>query len=519
MYGKIENYDEESGIGQILAEDQQIYSLIAKNWRDYSQEPKSCLEVKFIPNSKELVALQVKVISEDEKSNLSFISENSKAKSVDEDNNKCVNIRYFDNINLDDFKDLPSIEYIPIERSFLGVYETFYEEAIEYSADKSLENYKYSYDYTLMRDFILTTYNNLKDRDANFMKSSEKNKLEKLYEIYKNLSSNVDNIKVFFDKAFLKNQKIYTKVQEIFKYNINVSNTLDEQSKKLDGYIKKQSTAFAKARKNSSEYIELDEKIKKARSNYVVCIDKLGILKKENEHYSKIMREFNEKYEENFLSFFEENTKRLLNIITDQMNKNAYYFDTIIWKNAKNSKSIRAYFINSRIEGSFSSRTYVEYFLKNLDPNSSNEKIVELKKLFNYIDSKYTRTMHIIDSRSNVSENLKFSLNHLSKFFKTKTYNYKDAILNMSEIGSECFLVYIENSDQRELDFIKNLKSVYPNAKMVLLGEDIKEKFVQMAVRLGYRNILNAKSSDKLLLEKISNIILDKEELEITKWT
>jgi archaellum component FlaC len=517
MFGKVTVYDGKKGLGEIVAEDNNVYALMQSNWRDYSASIEEGLEVKFIPNPKTMTAIQVKLLTDEEKKNICFLSDH--IKESNENSSGGLKLNYKDKIKPEEFEDLKTIEFIPISLSCIDVFEEFYDKDIEYSSDRSFDSYDYTYDYPKMRKFILTTYNNLKAKDIQFVKGdvgTAYNRLEALYEIYNRLISNIANNKIFYQNAFLQYQDIYLKVEEIYSHNNALISKLDNNSKELEKYIKSKGIKLAKMRRGS-EYNELDMKIKRARSNYSNCIDRLGILKKENEHYSKLINEFNEKCQEVFLDFFEKSTQKLLEQITTLMNKNAHKFDTVMWQGAKDSKHIKNFFINSGIEGSYSSRTYIKYFLKNINTNKANSEYKELEELMEFLETNYSKNIMVIDNRSNFSAGVKFLINHIDGFYKTITKTFTDVAINMSDSKAMHYLIYIESNSQNELNFIQKLKHVHPDSKIILLSNNFNPKFIAISQKLGLKHFLKADEGEKVLFDKITSIILDPAERELLR--
>lgn len=66
MLGKILQYNSK-GEGEIQGEDANVYTLAYSNGRDYHSEPIVGLEVKFIPDTKHNLALQIRVVSDVQK--------------------------------------------------------------------------------------------------------------------------------------------------------------------------------------------------------------------------------------------------------------------------------------------------------------------------------------------------------------------------------------------------------------------------------------------------------------------
>lgn len=75
-------------------------------------------------------------------------------------------------------------------------------------------------------------------------------------------------------------------------------------------------------------------------------------------------------------------------MISRILNYKAYDFDSYLWKNAVRSKSIKEYFKASGIKGTYSTETFLRYYLKTLDKDNLKEEQEELFKLLHYFENK-----------------------------------------------------------------------------------------------------------------------------------
>jgi hypothetical protein len=48
--------------------------------------------------------------------------------------------------------------------------------------------------------------------------------------------------------------------------------------------------------------------------------------------------------------------------------------DRLMWVQAQQSKLIEKFFVTSQIKGDFSTKTYIHYYIRNIDPNKSADE-------------------------------------------------------------------------------------------------------------------------------------------------
>ena len=75
--------------------------------------------------------------------------------------------------------------------------------------------------------------------------------------------------------------------------------------------------------------------------------------------------------------------------IIDTLNVLAYRFDKELWRSAKRSKPVQKFFIEARIEGLYSSKTYMKYYINKLDIKKAGENTVKLMRYIEQYNKSY----------------------------------------------------------------------------------------------------------------------------------
>lgn len=70
------------------------------------------------------------------------------------------------------------------------------------------------------------------------------------------------------------------------------------------------------------------------------------------------------------------------------INVKLYYYEKLLWFKASESYEIKKFFESSNIDGDFSTKTFINYYLKNLDESKSSngDWLKYLKKILKVIE-------------------------------------------------------------------------------------------------------------------------------------
>ena len=79
-------------------------------------------------------------------------------------------------------------------------------------------------------------------------------------------------------------------------------------------------------------------------------------------------------------------------MIAKILNYKAYDFDAYLWKCAVKSKPISDYFKSSRIKGTYSTETFLRYYLKTLDTDKVRSEQEGLFKLLEYFEKRNSKS-------------------------------------------------------------------------------------------------------------------------------
>jgi CheY-like chemotaxis protein len=560
MQGKVLFYNESTGDGLILSEDQKKYKLSAENWEDFDNMPKTGINVEFKPHND--IALNVLIYgnsistSHDDSTPISIIkSPKSKAKTdsktdskaKDNSNSKPISKMKpsevikrsttsdpttkkskkvskasftYENMSLDkseddekEFDKLDGIKFIPITKSYKETFYSFFQDAIRISQSQKVEDSENTLAYPMMRRFLITAYEHLLDKDPTFVNKdllALRRNLEDVYFIYKDISDVIQRPNAKFETLFLPQQEVYLLVTKKIQSNTKRIQLLSALVSELEDSLKEQEEEIKRLHKSSHAYTVCEVGIKKIRTRFVNGIDELSILKNENTFLNNISKDFVNKHKIEFIDFFIKNTDELLSQITSIMNKNAYKFDTYMWMLAKKSKGIKTFFIEAQIDGSFSSKTFLRYFIKNLDTKKMGREYREMQKMVEYLDNIDKKKILIIDDQSYIMPHLKYFANHIDKFYAVMSLSPTEALYKLNDHVIDYIIVDVHISKMKLFDFIDKVRDYYAMTKIILISDSFTKDILFSAKKKGIKHFVATNVSDGVLSKTLEGIITGK---------
>ena len=424
MRGKIVSYDSSKGVGKILIKNQGVKLFFVDNWIDYETMPEIGMEVEFGLENNKIIDI----------SPINF-----HGSLFEKLNEKITYVLP---------NDLKIKEDISLDYCLEEFFEQFKKITLKY---KDLLSSTKTLPYKKIKRFLLTAYNNLLEIDVSINDSrlrEIKNSLDEVEYYYNKLQNEIKNpIYVLLEKLVLNKQKNYQVLKKRFNDNKSLITESTKKTNILEVKIEKTKNDLSKLNPKSKEYKELLNTLKSYKRKYVDLLDMMQDLKDENKIIVKDIDEFEKIYHQIFEKFFKKETNILLQLLNKEMDILAYQFDTILWENAKNSKSIQHFFKESKIEGSYSTKTFMKYYLKNLKTDKMNEKDSELVEIFNELKV-FSKNIVICDQKRNRAREIMMYIENLDHDSDVKIFdNLKEFVLYVKENDANIDMIILEIED------------------------------------------------------------------------
>jgi hypothetical protein len=553
MTGKVIFYSEETGEGIILTVDKKKYKFNIMEWQDFNNMPKAGLNVSF-DELTEQTADNITTIEEVEQStdentnhrdNNSEESSNSDSSNLQNDEDReDVKVSSTENgikpVAKDNSKNMASdsvakdvskkassdktrfntedellqLENIPLDLTVDEVLGQYFEKAIKAIKDEGVDKRANLLNYSLMKRFLNTAYNHLADKDPGFIDRNLmelKTTLEELNIIHHEMADKKQFPDLKFETVFLKYQKTYVQIEREYEKNQSQFKNYNISASNVSKKIKTAESRLKELSIKSKEYSDLDLNTKRLRSKYVRILDVLALIEKTNRKYKELMDDFKLKTKDDFITKFKHVADNTFDILTISLNSKAYRFDQCMWDLAKKSQGIKKFFLEAQIEGGFSSKTFLKYFLSSLDKSKMNQEHKDMKKLLEYLESLEKRQIVIVDDKSEMLPSLTYFANHLDRNFKVTTSIPSDAIRLAFYSKIEYMIVNINTQRIKLFDFIQSINRLERGIEFILISDSFTKDLVVKAKKLNVEHFVVTKTTDEALLANLNRVIKGEE--------
>lgn len=287
-----------------------------------------------------------------------------------------------------------------------GSEESSDEDSPTYSVTQTLNNYfssvkstigepgdlqsKAKLDYFLSKRFLITSYNNLKSLDPSLHDhrdiKEKLNTLRELHKAYYRVTERADVPQLAFEIIFLRSQPEYTKYLKDKEDMTNRISTLNIFINSIEPEIKQGEAELKKMSKGDRSREALEDRLKPMRGNYVDSIHEKLELEKALANMKDIKALYTEKYFDFFVTELADLSEEYQKVLAEILNYKASELDYTIWEHASRSKLIREYFDDAGIEGDYSTKTFLKYYLGTLDKKQLGDEQVELFKFMDYLN-------------------------------------------------------------------------------------------------------------------------------------
>lgn len=370
-------------------------------------------------------------------------------------------------------------------------------------------------DYIKMKRFLLTAYNNLAEMDASISQGRAKKPYQKLLrtqKIHDELAQYAKKpLAMNYEKIFLVRQSAYLCAKsEIAR----LEKLIDFETGRvliLAGVLERTKEYLSKLEKNSPEYEKINQSYKKNNREYVDRLHSQSETKAELQRLKSLLSRFESSHLIEFSRGFEAKMAELAKRAVTILDVVSYEFDTILWDEAKNSKVIRKFFEESKIEGSYSSKTFLKYYLKSL-PDAKSDEIKGLRDLLSYLDTACTRNIIIVGANSEDVSRYRFLVESTNKdYFVIETTNPDKISLEYKNIGLDCIIIEHELKNTNGVEVIEGFWEEFGGARdrvvvMIIFSAPDYEA-INRAGRAGVKYFFMKSHPDMEFAAKIQSIV------------
>lgn len=363
-------------------------------------------------------------------------------------------------------------------------------------------------DFLLAQRFILAAYNHLNEMDgslANTKLRELKSEILSLYGDYEAYNKKTSySLEYSFEKIFLNRQSGYLKAVELIEMTQSSLANAQAQSRPLGKELedKESSLKLMSNKSNSEEYLLLEREVKSLRKRNV---DLLQYIAKQKELLVKTterMKIFRQTHLEEFSRVYSVMKKDITQHFITLLDTKAYDLDSCLWDRAKRSESVKLFFRNAGIIGGYSSKTFLQYFLRGLDKSKMSEKSKELFSLLHYLESVSQKKILLIGkSESDINRDRQVILKVDSCVSVDTQQKMIPAFNELCTKNYDIVVMDWENEGVNATDFIKKFKlskGDLPVIFILIVPESENNDFILKAKNLGVEFFVPFHNADLL---------------------
>lgn len=370
-------------------------------------------------------------------------------------------------------------------------------------------------DYFLMRRFFVTAYNNIVNLDSRVAGNKRINEIleefqnvEKMYRTlvkYSKMDSRYVYEKIFltFQPDYVKVLKVRQSQQKQLENAIKIESGLKEQIAKTEKKLKE----------GEGEKEELEGKIKHHRTQHADTVQTISDCRKKIDFLNEMLAEFEERFSDDFLEINKNFTRDLGERLTKILDVLSYEFDYLLWDLAKNSVVVRQKFAEANVEGTYCSKTFLKYYLKNLDETKLSDYNASLIKLAEKLEKEYSKKFAVCCFDAHYAHKLKQSLEFMNKDYDFRYFGSPKEVLNwVVKHKADGIVMTLQLRQATALDLIRSVKKFSKDGfiDFYVIYRPVEEPHVRRLKTHGVKYLFreeNAEGGFDVMLEELAQYI------------
>lgn len=374
-------------------------------------------------------------------------------------------------------------------------------------------------DFLRMRRFLMTAYNDIRDIDGNVIDrsiSKLKSEIDRVAMYYADFRKKSGySIQYAYEKIFLTQQPKYNELVEKIAYTQVLIKRAVAEEKPLAMQIKSRETEFSRMSSATSRAFLLFEKsLKSLRKRYA---DLVHFLDKQRTLLARLLRLrviYTERFFDNFKIAYEPLVKEFQEHLLLVLNVKAAELDQNIWTQAKQSKIVRNFFIKAGINGTYSSKTLLKYYLRSVNKEKAGAENLRLFALLDYLESISTKNIVIIRGSFDVANANKELLERFDKDLKISIIKDVDELFRppfkTSSTKIDLILVEFEALGFACYPFIERYRRELGDAnttQICLLTRELSPNLMSQGKKLGVTHFLHSRCTDEEFIDAMREIL------------
>jgi hypothetical protein len=469
MHGIINYYSAKSGVGSIINNLKKAFDFRSANWHDTSTIPSKGMYVTYLLDDKGRLT-DVKSSKYQNISNHPFVNEADFWATIDDAQLEELEEKRREDIVNQRVKELElhtitSIELSKQPEECIKLVFSNHYDVLEQNSEIMEGERKFEFDYAILKRFLEKTILQLTTLDKR-ISADEFLELKQIIvevEYLQGLLNKVaDPESVELTKQyFLKYQIEYSAIKKAGgNLNDNI-NMLINRVKNLEAEIKALPNRIQNA--SGSDRARFEEELSRKIKEKATIESELNPKRPVIENIKQLIHEFEKQYIVAFPKMYFEQKEQLKVSIKKLLNRLADNLDTALYQKATESDVIAMNFYSQNIDSTFSTMTFVRYYIARLN----KDLMQEADKVFYNLLTQYERTMivrvAIITEDHTFGQNVKLAVLAQSKHMKAVLY--LRAIEFITICDREAFALVLVDTKLRGADVLEVIQKGKASAK------------------------------------------------------
>ncbi|WP_394958573.1 hypothetical protein [uncultured Helicobacter sp.] len=346
-------------------------------------------------------------------------------------------------------------------------------------------------DFLRSQRFILTAYNDLCEMDGTLANPALKKLRQEILGLHKEFENYVKktgySLEYSFEKIFLNRQSAYLKAENLIEMTQSSLNNAQAQVRPLGKELEESEfTLKNMSNKHSKDFRDLEKDVKAMRKRYVDLVNFIAVQKELLVKTTERLKNFRQQHLQEFAEVFTPMKEEIKEHFIMLLDTKAYDLDAFLWQRAKRSEVIKRFFRDAGIEGGYSSKTFLHYFLRGLDKSKLSPRSKELFGLLRYLEEVSKRNILIIRESSADLHRDKQIIEKVDSCISIATEQKMIPAFNeLCENNYDIVVMDWRNENVSALDFIRKFRMTKKDAKIefIILMPDHKDSDFMLKAR------------------------------------
>lgn len=362
----------------------------------------------------------------------------------------------------EDRKNQPEAQNLGMEESIDLFFKRFNDE-LRKAHQKQI---KKKMDFSIMKTFLYTAYNNFNDFDPKFddtdLKLAKRN-LEKAMKLKRDLERKLAcSLEDNYEMVYLNQQADYVHLKNEYEESIRKIQKYRDSLALLTRQIEEFKEDIKTLNKQSEEYAAVDKQLKEVNKKHVDRVHHIAELKQTIDSLDDQIEAYKAKHFDEFKTVFLSKTDKIKDDITESLNFAAYAFDKEIWRRAKQSRPVRDFFAESKITGLFSSKTYLEYYSGSIDGAITSQQNKKILKYLNELNRDNKINIAIIGEDPDAIKGQKIVIEKIDRAIRVTGFiDYEKALGQHKHMSFDLVIVDEKVGRMKGIDIIQKFKDTY----------------------------------------------------------